>query len=56
MGWKVGLRKLSVLSQDPSGGMTALSFAVPGNVSRKRVGLGKVTYGRVVPVTLAQRV
>lgn len=45
-----------MLSGDPSGGMTAVSFAHPGNVPRKGVRLEKVTCGRAVPIALAQRV
>lgn len=44
-----------MLIQDPSGGVTAVSFAHLGNVSRKGVRLGKVTYGGAVPVAWAQR-
>lgn len=45
--------KLSMLLQDPSGGEISISFAHLGNVSRKGVRLGKVTYGGAMPVVLA---
>lgn len=45
-----------MLSQVPSGAVTAVSFAHPRNVFGKCVGLGKVTYGGAVPVAAAQRV
>ena len=56
LGWKAGQRKLLVLSQYPSGGVTAVSFAHPGNVSRKCAQHGTRTYGGAVSVALAQRV
>lgn len=49
----VECRKLSMLFQDPGGGDISVSFAHLGNVSRKGVRLGKVTYGGAVPVVLA---
>lgn len=45
--------KLSLLFQDPSGGEISVSFAHLGNMPRKGVRLGKVTYGGAVPVVLA---